>query len=103
MRACPNDGAPMRQFQKKNIVIDQCPNCGGVFLDAGELEHFEQAANSYYANSYGAPPPPAPPAHYSGGHGHGGHYNRGHGHGGHRGYGQGGHKRRKGFLGELFD
>jgi uncharacterized protein len=96
MRVCPNDGTQMRQFQKKNVVIDQCPNCGGIFLDAGELENLENAASGYYANAYGAPPPQ--PVHYSH-HGHGGH-----GHGGHYGYGHRGHKRRReGFFGELFD
>jgi Zn-finger nucleic acid-binding protein len=28
----------MREREKGEIVIDICPNCRGVFLDAGELE-----------------------------------------------------------------
>jgi Zn-finger nucleic acid-binding protein len=101
LRICP--------INRNGLVIDQCTNCGGIYLDAGELEGLERIASEFYARQYGAPPPayPASGGHAPGGHstyrshGHGGHY--GHGHGGHYGQGQHGHKRRKGFLGELFD
>ena len=35
---CPKCQAPMREREKGEIIIDICPNCRGVFLDAGELE-----------------------------------------------------------------
>jgi Zn-finger nucleic acid-binding protein len=24
------------------VIIDKCPNCGGIFLDAGELEKIKE-------------------------------------------------------------
>jgi len=35
---CPKCGTAMREREKGEIIIDICPNCRGVFLDAGELE-----------------------------------------------------------------
>lgn len=85
---CPKCGGEMRQYERNSVVIDQCTNCRGIFLDAGELERLTQAANAYYGQ----------PAVSGGGyvsHGHGGHYGHKSG-GGHR-------KRRGGFFENLFD
>ena len=38
-RTCPVDGAEMGKEIAHMIVIDRCPQCKGVWLDAGELEH----------------------------------------------------------------
>jgi len=38
-RACPVDGAVMTKTVAHMMVIDRCPTCQGVWLDAGELEH----------------------------------------------------------------
>ena len=121
---CPKCRGEMRQYERSGVTVDQCTECRGIFLDRGELEKlFEAEANWNQQHSapaaqrppapasggyapppppppgggYAAPPPPAPshgypapaPA-YGGGHHYGyhGHYH---------------HKRRKGFLGELFD
>ncbi|MCY7272128.1 MAG: zf-TFIIB domain-containing protein [Sphingomonas bacterium] len=102
--ACPVDGAPLTMSERSGIEIDYCPTCRGVWLDRGELDKIieRNAADS-------APPPPAqaapqaPPQQqqqapwgqpqqqpYGGQPGYGG-------------YGQKPHKRRKGFLEELFD
>jgi Zn-finger nucleic acid-binding protein len=35
---CPKCETVMREREKGEIIIDICPNCRGVFLDAGELE-----------------------------------------------------------------
>lgn len=35
---CPKCQTVMREREKGDIVIDICPSCRGVFLDAGELE-----------------------------------------------------------------
>jgi len=38
--ACPDCGATMDRVQDKeqsHIILDACPDCDGVFLDAGEL------------------------------------------------------------------
>ncbi|WP_018349032.1 zf-TFIIB domain-containing protein [Longispora albida] len=125
---CPKCHAEMRQYERSGIVIDQCTECRGVFLDRGELEKIIQhegpaGARPQQPQPGAVPPPPPPPAAYppahapqpgygyppppppqpgygqpAYGHGHG--YR--HGHGGH-GYRHGGRYRRKGFLGELFD
>jgi hypothetical protein len=35
---CPKCGAPLVALQFRNVEIDKCSNCGGVWLDTGELE-----------------------------------------------------------------
>ncbi len=37
-RACPVDGTEMRKEIVQNIILDRCPDCGGVWLDHDELE-----------------------------------------------------------------
>ncbi|MCW3840296.1 zf-TFIIB domain-containing protein [Micromonospora yasonensis] len=122
---CPKCHGDMRQYERSGVIIDQCGECRGIFLDRGELEKlFEaeanwnqqhagppqgaQAAGGYtppppppaapHQPGYGTvpPPPPPPPGH--------GYAQPAYGHGQH--YGYHGHYRRKkhhGFLGELFD
>lgn len=66
---CPkcNDGVVMmRHFWsvKREITIDECPECGGIYLDAGELGRIraefpseaakEAAADSYFHNGVDA-------------------------------------------------
>jgi hypothetical protein len=122
----------MRVYERSGVTIDQCTECRGIFLDRGELEKLFDAEANYntrqgaappaaaapprpqqggYAppppppgGGYGAPPPaygqpaygqPAYPAAAHGGY-HGHYRQQGH-HGHYR------NKRRKGFLGELFD
>lgn len=120
---CPKCHGDMRQYERSGVVIDQCGECRGIFLDRGELEKlFEAEANWNRQNSApqanqpagGYPPPPPPPApapHQPGygavpppppGHGYA---QPAYGHGQHYGY-HGHYKRKKhhgGFLGELFD
>ncbi|MGM0597761.1 MAG: zf-TFIIB domain-containing protein [Myxococcota bacterium] len=41
---CPLDGTELEnQIYEKNIEIDKCPKCGGVWLDPGELEAIQEA------------------------------------------------------------
>jgi Zn-finger nucleic acid-binding protein len=88
---------------RQNIEIDYCPQCRGVWLDRGELDKIiERAASASVAEA--APPPRQPastPSHsdHSFGHRHDkddrykdDRYRQGYP-----------HKKRKGFLGELFD
>ncbi|GAA4577996.1 hypothetical protein GCM10023176_52870 [Micromonospora coerulea] len=115
----------MRQYERSGVIIDQCGECRGIFLDRGELEKlFEAEANwnqqhgapkpaaqpagggyppappppAPHQPGYGAvPPPPPPPGH--------GYAQPAYGQGQHYGY-HGHYKRKKhhgGFLGELFD
>lgn len=37
-RRCPDDKSLMIKEVVNEIVIDKCPDCGGVFLDKNELE-----------------------------------------------------------------
>ncbi|MFF5172321.1 zf-TFIIB domain-containing protein [Micromonospora sp. NPDC000089] len=129
---CPKCHADMRQYERSGVVIDQCAECRGIFLDRGELEKlFEAEANwsqqqgapgQQHAHAqggyapppppphqpgYGAVPPPPPPPGYPAQPGHG--YPPQPAYGGHgqqQHYGYHGHykrKKHKGFLGELFD
>jgi Zn-finger nucleic acid-binding protein len=45
---CPKCGAPMREREKEDIIIDICSSCRGVFLDAGELEKLTMVEDRYY-------------------------------------------------------
>ena len=42
-RSCPVDGSHMNKQTVHNVVIDRCPTCGGIWLDAGELELVKDA------------------------------------------------------------
>ncbi len=56
---CTDDVVMMRHFSsvKRQVTIDECPECGGVFLDAGELrgirgEFPSDAAKQAAADAY---------------------------------------------------
>jgi Zn-finger nucleic acid-binding protein len=36
--SCPKDGEPMHRITLGSVSIDRCPGCGGIWLDAGELD-----------------------------------------------------------------
>ncbi len=98
---CPKCQGAMRQYERSGVIIDQCADCRGIFLDRGELERLIEAEDVHYGNP--APqqqqqPPPPPPGYgyqqdpyYQGGGKHGG-YDK-----------HGGRRKRGGFLGDLFD
>jgi len=86
---CPKCGGAMRTFERSGITIDQCTECRGVFLDRGELERLIDAESAAYTDRE-----VAEPRGYAG-------YGEG---GEHGGYGEhGGRRRRRGFLGDLFE
>ncbi|GAA6755167.1 hypothetical protein QT17_04810 [Thermus sp. 2.9] len=35
---CPQCGVGMKEVERRGVLIDVCPQCGGVWLDRGELE-----------------------------------------------------------------
>jgi hypothetical protein len=35
---CPKCGMEMTEITYRNVAIDECFTCGGIYLDAGELE-----------------------------------------------------------------
>jgi uncharacterized protein len=47
----------MHQYERNGVVVDQCSECKGIFLDRGELEKLVTAESAWY----GAPGPTAPP------------------------------------------
>jgi hypothetical protein len=89
----------MRQYERSGVTVDQCTECRGIFLDRGELERLADAENAWHAAA-----PAAPPAREYGSRPAAGYrdydsdeYPR---------HGQGGYgkpRKRRGFLGELFD
>ncbi|MGY0004193.1 TFIIB-type zinc ribbon-containing protein, partial [Micromonospora sp. I033] len=40
---CPKCHGEMRQYERSGVVIDQCGECRGIFLDRGELEKLFEA------------------------------------------------------------
>ena len=121
---CPKCNGTMRAYERNGVVVDQCGDCRGIFLDRGELERLVDAESAFYQNadsrtgaSHGTVDSrSSASARVPGGgdadiHGYGhygdGHYGDGHYSGGHYGsqHGSGPYRKRKkgGFLSELFD
>jgi uncharacterized protein len=52
----------MRQYERGGVVVDQCGECRGIFLDRGELDHLINAESQWPspAAAPGRPPPAAP-------------------------------------------
>jgi len=38
---CPKCGCDLEERERHGVKIDQCPECGGMWLDKGELELIE--------------------------------------------------------------
>jgi Zn-finger nucleic acid-binding protein len=54
---CPKCHGAMRQYERSGVVVDQCGECRGIFLDRGELEKLIDAENTWHASA-AAPQPP---------------------------------------------
>jgi len=39
---CPKCGCDLREREHHRVKIDECPECGGMWLDKGELELIEE-------------------------------------------------------------
>lgn len=52
-RACPVDGAAMVSERRSNVVVDQCPSCRGVWLDACELDRIVAATRAVASDRSG--------------------------------------------------
>lgn len=48
----------MRQYERGGVVIDQCGECRGVFLDRGELESLIDAEAQWSGRGSQRPPRP---------------------------------------------
>jgi Zn-finger nucleic acid-binding protein len=115
---CPKCNGTMRAYERNGVVIDQCADCRGIFLDRGELERLVDAESAFYqtAESRSAVDSRSsvdsrrsarvPVGDDGDVHGYG-HYGDGHHGDGHYGsqHGSGPYRKRKkgGFLSELFD
>lgn len=49
---CPLCGVPMREVPRRGVVIDVCPECRGVWLDAGEMEKLLAHAEVWEAEDF---------------------------------------------------
>jgi len=45
MLICPKCQGEMRTYERNGVLIDQCDDCRGIFLDRGEIERLIDAAN----------------------------------------------------------
>lgn len=45
---CPKCHNVMHQYERNGVVVDQCTECKGLFLDRGELEKLTKAENGWY-------------------------------------------------------
>ncbi len=110
---CPKCHGAMRTYERNGVHVDQCADCRGIFLDRGELDRLIDAENAWHAAPAAEAPPRQPPPAGGGlgavvsevlqqtqGSRRG--YDRDHGDRGHQHYGAP-YKKRKSFLGELFD
>ncbi|WP_034593699.1 TFIIB-type zinc ribbon-containing protein [Hamadaea tsunoensis] len=58
---CPKCLGQMRSYERSGVVVDQCGECRGIFLDRGELERLVDAENSHYRQA--GPPQYEQPRH----------------------------------------
>ncbi len=60
---CPKCHNLMAQYERNRVLVDQCTECKGIFLDRGELENLVAAERAYVDAEEGRPvvPPTAAP------------------------------------------
>ena len=46
MRRCPVDDFTLKPMEYEDVAVDICLHCGGVWLDAGELEILQKTQDS---------------------------------------------------------
>lgn len=113
---CPRCGVGLAMSERQGIEIDYCPQCRGVWLDRGELDKIIERAETGQAPVPPSVPAPGSPAGgwtrpsappqqqqpWAGGH-HSTDYRREDDRHESYGYGQQHGRKRKSWLGELFD
>ncbi|MCS7255065.1 MAG: zf-TFIIB domain-containing protein [Thermomicrobium sp.] len=45
---CPKCLGRMRTVERHHVIFEPCEECGGIFLDRGELEQLIRAEGAYY-------------------------------------------------------
>jgi Zn-finger nucleic acid-binding protein len=51
---CPKCHAPMRVMERNGVTLERCTECGGIFLDRGELERLMRAEGEFNTRTYSA-------------------------------------------------
>jgi Zn-finger nucleic acid-binding protein len=54
VRNCPKDGSVLERFEwnvGSGVVMDSCPRCQGIWLDAGELEGYAEYVKKFRETS----------------------------------------------------
>ena len=46
---CPKCHNIMAQYERNRVLVDQCTECKGIFLDRGEFDHLVEAEKAFYA------------------------------------------------------
>ncbi|MEA3246355.1 MAG: zf-TFIIB domain-containing protein [Gemmatimonadota bacterium] len=46
---CPKDGSDLREVVSNNVAIDVCDECGGMWLDRGELDVLRKVKDHRFA------------------------------------------------------
>jgi Zn-finger nucleic acid-binding protein len=59
---CPKCAAEMATYERSGVVVDQCRECRGIYLDRGELERLIDAEEALVARAPSAPTRDAHPA-----------------------------------------
>jgi Zn-finger nucleic acid-binding protein len=57
---CPKCHGAMRSYERSGILIDQCTECRGVFLDRGELDKLIDSEAEHQQASAASTAPAAP-------------------------------------------
>jgi Zn-finger nucleic acid-binding protein len=52
---CPKCGGEMRSYERNGVVVEQCGECRGIFLDRGELERLADAEGRHYTDDHRDP------------------------------------------------
>jgi len=47
---CPKCHNIMAQYERNRVLVDQCTECKGIFLDRGEFENLVEAEKAYYGS-----------------------------------------------------
>ncbi len=48
---CPKCGADLKEQEHGQVKVDMCPDCGGVWLDAGEMDmvrHVQKSGGNFF-------------------------------------------------------
>lgn len=52
---CPKCGGRMHSYERSRLMVEQCEDCRGFFLDGGELERLIDAEGGGWSGLVGPP------------------------------------------------